>query len=105
MRDQHRMQGEGRRHEHVMILHEVEDAERWLAAWRGEDSRHDLFRASGAAHVHTFQSEENPNLTGLVVAVKDKQALQDMLSSDEGRAAAAADGVIRDSMSVLQETR
>ena len=105
MRGQHRMQGEGQRHEHVMILHEVEDAERWLAAWRGEDSRHDLFRANGAAHVHTFQSEENPNLTGLVVAVKDLQALRDMLSSDEGRAAAAADGVIRDSMTVLQETR
>lgn len=105
MQGQHRMQGEGRRHEHVMILHEVEDAELWLGAWRGEDSRHDLFRANGAAHVHTFQSEENPNLTGLVVAVKDMQALQDMLSSDEGRAAAAADGVIRDSMSMLKETR
>ena len=105
MRGQHRMQGEGRRHEHMMIMHEVEDAGRWLAAWRGEDSRHDLFEANGAAHVHTFQSEENPNLTGLVIAVKDMQAIEDMLSSDEGRAAAAADGVIRDSISVLKEAR
>ena len=105
MRGQHRMQGEGRRHEHVMIVHEVEDAGRWLAAWRGEDSRHDLFRANGAARVHTFQSEENPNLTGLVIAVTDMQALEDMLSSDEGRAAAAADGVIRESLSILKEAR
>jgi hypothetical protein len=105
MRGQHRMQGEGRRHEHMMIMHEVEDAGRWLAAWRGEDSRHDLFEANGAAHVHTFQSEQNPNLTGLVIAVKDRQALEDMLASDEGREAAAADGVIRDSMSVLMEVR
>ena len=88
-----------------MIMHEVEDGERWLAAWRGEDSRHDLFKANGAAHVHTFRSEEDPNLTGLVIAVKDMQALEDMLSSDEGRAAAAADGVIRDSLSVLKEAR
>ena len=88
-----------------MIVHEVEDAERWLAAWRGEDSRHDLFRANGAARVHTFQGEENPNLTGLVIAVTDMRALEDMLSSDEGRAAAAADGVIRESMSILKETR
>ena len=105
MHGQHRMQGEGRRHQHMMIMHEVEDAERWLAAWRGEDSRHDLFEANGAAHVHTFQSEQNPNLTGLVIAVKDRQALEDMLASDEGRDAAAADGVIRDSMSVLTEAR
>ena len=105
MHGQHRMHGEGRRHEHVMIVHEVEDAERWLAAWRGEDSRHDLFRANGAARVHTFQGEENPNLTGLVIAVKDMQALHDMLSSDEGRAAAAEDGVIADSMTVLMEAK
>jgi hypothetical protein len=99
------MQGKGMDHPHLMILHEVEDAERWLSAWRGDNSRHDLFRANGAAHVHTFQSEDNPNLTGLVIAVTDLQALHDMLSSDEGRAAAAEDGVIRDSMQVLKETR
>jgi uncharacterized protein (TIGR02246 family) len=98
-------QGKGMGHPHVMILHEVEDAERWLAAWRGEDSRHDMFRANGAAHVHTFQSKDNPNLTGLVIAVKDMQSLHDMLSSDEGRAAAAEDGVIADSMSVLMEAK
>lgn len=105
MHGQHRMHGEGMRHPHVMILHEVDDADRWLAAWRGGDSRHDLFRANGAAHVHTFQSEDNPNLTGLVIAVQDMQALHDMLSSDEGRAAAKADGVIADSMTVLMEAQ
>ena len=100
-----RMQGEGRRHQHILITHEVEDAERWLAAWRGEDSRHGLFRANGAAHVHTFQDQENPNLTGLVIAVKDMQALHDMLSSEEGLAAAEEDGVIADSMKVLMESK
>jgi uncharacterized protein (TIGR02246 family) len=103
MQGEHRMHGEGRRHQHVMIMHEVEDADRWLAAWRGEDSRHDLFRANGAARVHTFQSADDPNLTGLVIAVKDMEALNDMLSSDEGRAAAKEDGVIADSMTVLTE--
>lgn len=105
MQGKHHMQGEGRRHQHVMIMHEVDDAERWLAAWRGEDSRHNLFRANGAAHVHTFQSEENPNLTGLVVAIKDMQALQDMLSSDAGRAAAKQDGVVAESMTILMERK
>jgi len=41
---------------HLVILHEVDDAEHWLAAWRGENSRHQLFEANGAAHVHTFQN-------------------------------------------------
>ena len=105
MHGKHHKGGKGMGHPHVMILHEVEDAERWLAAWRGEDSRHDMFRENGAAHVHTFQSGENPNVTGLVIAVKDMEAFQGMLSSDEGRAAAAEDGVIAESMTVLQEAK
>ena len=90
---------------HVMILHEVEDAERWLAAWSGEDSRRDLFKANGAMGVHTFQSADNPNLTGLVIGVKDMDALNAMLQSEEGQAAAAEDGVVLESMQRLTETK
>jgi len=90
---------------HVMILHEVEDGARWLAAWSGEDSRHDLFKANGAAHVHTFQDSNNPNLTGLVVAVKDMEAFHAMLQSDDGKAAATEDGVNLDEMTVLMEAK
>jgi len=90
---------------HLMIMHEVDDAEKWLAAWRGEDSRHKLFAENGAAHVHTFRSADNPNLTGLVVAVTDMDALNAMLTSEEGMAAAAEDGVRRDTMTVLGEAK
>ncbi len=86
---------------HLMITHEVDDAEHWLAAWRGEDSRHKMFKDNGAAHVHTFQSADNPNLTGLMIAVSDLDALNAMLASEEGVAAAAADGVRMDTMTVL----
>lgn len=88
---------------HIMISHEVDDAEHWLAAWRGENSRHKLFKDNGAAHVHTFRSAADPNLTGLVVAVKDMGMLQAMLESEEGMAAAAEDGVRRDTIKVLTE--
>ena len=88
---------------HLMISHEVDDVDKWLAAWRGENSRHKLFKENGAAHVHTFRSADNPNLTGLVVAVDDMGALQSMLESDEGLAAAAEDGVRRDTLVVLVE--
>ena len=88
---------------HLVITHEVDDVEQWLAAWRGEDSRHDLFKANGAAHVHTFVNADNPNLTGLVIAVEDMDALTTMLESDQGQAAAAADGVRMDTMIMLTE--
>lgn len=90
---------------HLMIMHEVDDGEKWKAAWRGKDSRHQLFAENGAKHVHTFQSADNPNLTGLVIAVKDMDALNAMLSSEEGIAAAAADGVRSATMRVLPEVK
>jgi hypothetical protein len=89
---------------HLMISHEVEDADRWLAAWAGENSRHTLFMENGAAHVHTFQNPDNPNLTGLVVAVSDMAALTAMLESEQGRVAAAYDGVIMETMTMFVQT-
>jgi len=90
---------------HVMILHEVEDGARWLESWSGEDSRRDLFKANGAAHVHAFQDPNNANLTGLVVAVKDMEAFHTMLQSEEGKAAAVEDGVDLENMTVLMEAK
>ena len=100
---EHRM--EGMHMTHVMITHEVEDADHWLAAWTGPDSRHKLFKENGAKKVHTFQDANNPNLTGLVVAVADMDKFMAMLESDEGKAAAAADGVRMDTMVLLVEKK
>jgi uncharacterized protein (TIGR02246 family) len=88
---------------HLVILHEVDDPEKWLAAWRGDNSRHQLFEANGAAHVHTFQNADNPHLTGLLISVSDMDALNAMLTSEDGQAAAAADGIRADTMKILTE--
>ena len=101
----HERKRERMEHSHVMIMHDVADGEHWLNAWRGEGSRHDLFEANGAKHVHTFQHPDNPNLTGLVVAVEDLDALQAMIDSEEGQAAAAEDGVDMESLQVLMEVK
>jgi ketosteroid isomerase-like protein len=93
----------GRDNEHLMIVHEVNDADHWLAAWRGDDSRRQLFEANGAAHVHTFTNADNPHQVGLVISVSDMAALFAMLESEEGLAAAEADGVRRDTLRVLTE--
>lgn len=89
---------------HLLVVHEVENGDHWLAAWTGENSRRDQFKANGAAHVHTFRSADNPNLTGLVISVADIDAYNAFLGSEEGAAAAAADGVDLDNMTVLIET-
>jgi len=90
---------------HIMITHSVDNADHWSTAWSGPDSRSSLFKDNGAAHVHAFRSENNPNLTGLVIAVEDMDALNAMLMSEEGRAAAAEDGVRMDTMVRMSEVK
>ena len=87
------------------VMHEVKDAEHWLAAWQGEGSRHEMFAEHGVDSVRVFQSPDNPNLTGLVVEVADMEAFQALLTSAEGAAAKEADGVIDKTMRVLAEVR
>lgn len=98
------MAAAGDHHTHMVFVHPVADAGRWLAAWRGENSRAETFKANGAAHVHTFQSSSDPNLTALVVAVEDRDALQAFIESEEGAAAAAEDGADLEAMTVFIQT-
>lgn len=102
---QHRKGMHGKGMSHVMITHEVEDGDRWIAAWTGPDNRRDLFRANGAKGVHAFQSADDPNLTGLVIGVTDMAALEAMLESEEGQAAAAEDGVDMGTMIMYIEVK
>ena len=95
----------GSDNEHLVIIHEVNDADHWLAAWRGDDSRRTMFEANGAAHVHTFTNADNPHQVGLVISVSDMAALFAMLESEEGLASAEADGVRRDTLRVLTEAK
>jgi uncharacterized protein (TIGR02246 family) len=88
----------------VMIVHEVADGDHWMDAWRGESGRRQLFLANGATKVETFRSAVDPNLTGLVVRISDMDAFNAMLASDEGAAAAAADGVDLNNMEMLIKT-
>lgn len=89
----------------LMITHEVEDPARWLAAWRGADSRHKMFAQNGAPHVRTYQSASNPRLTGLLIDVADMGALETMLNSPEGAAAKRQDGVRDPTMRVFMEVK
>jgi ketosteroid isomerase-like protein len=89
----------------VAITHDVKDGDHWLAAWQGENSRHDLFAQHGVANVRVFKNPENPNQVGLLVAANDMAAFEAMLNSDEGAAAKAEDGVIDKGMRVYMEVK
>ncbi len=97
--------GGGAEKPHLMVFHEVEDFDKWIAAWRGDDSRHAMFKAHGVAHAHTFQSADNPNLTGIVMAISDMEAFNAFMDSDEVAEAAAADGVDLEATTFLNEVR
>jgi len=89
----------------VAITHKVKDAEHWLAAWQGEDSRHDHFAQHGVANVRVFQSPETPKKIGILVDVTDMAAFEAFLNSDEGAAAKAEDGVIDKGMGFYVEVK
>ncbi|MDH4048519.1 MAG: DUF4440 domain-containing protein [Gammaproteobacteria bacterium] len=95
--------GGGGDNAHVMAVHEVKDFDSWIAAWRGENSRHDLFKAHGVAHAHTFQNADKPNLTGVVMSVSDMDAFNAFMTTEEAAAAAAADGVDLEKTTFLME--
>lgn len=90
---------------HMMITHEVENPEKWSAAWRGDNSRHALFERNGAAHVHAFQDAGNPTMAAVVIAVSDMDAINKLLESEEGLSAATEDSVVTDTMRVLTEVK
>lgn len=77
----------------LTLTHEVEDAEHWLAAWKGDEGRRALFRQHGASSVQVVQNPENPNLTGLVIEVADTAAFKEFMSSPEAAASKSEDGV------------
>lgn len=82
----------------VVFTHEVQDPARWIAAWRGANSRHALFARHGAPRVRLFENPANVRQKALVVDVADMAALEAMLASPEGAKAKAADGVIEESL-------
>jgi uncharacterized protein (TIGR02246 family) len=95
--------GDGGDKSHVMVVHEVEDFDRWSAAWRGDNNRHEMFSEHGVAHAHTFQNADNPNLTGVVLSISDMDEFNAFMASEEAADAASADGVDLDEATFLKE--
>jgi ketosteroid isomerase-like protein len=89
----------------LTITHDVKDADRWLAAWQGENSRHGDFAEHGVAGVRVFQNPEKQNQVSLLVDVSDMEAFHAYLMSESGAKAKAEDGVIDKGMTVYKEVK
>ncbi|MGA9826851.1 MAG: hypothetical protein WBQ57_00715 [Rhodanobacteraceae bacterium] len=87
----------------LIIFHEVEDGARWAKAWqKGVGSRHEMFERIGVT-CRTFRDPQNPNSTGLVVAVPDMEKFQSFMASEEAARAMKEDGLKPETMRVLGE--
>ena len=89
----------------VSVTHEVKDKDVWLAAWTGPNSRKEMFAANGAGAIKVFDAPDDPKRVGLLVEVIDMDAMMAWLTSPEGAAAKAEDGVIDSTMRFMTEVK
>lgn len=82
----------------LMVFHEVDDVERWLASPR----RAELFGPLGIK-VRTFRDPQGSNRIGLIVETPDLATWHGALQTDEALAAMKHDGVRRDTILELVE--
>jgi hypothetical protein len=80
----------------LMITHDVDDLETWLASPR----RQELFGPLGIS-ARTCVDSERSNHVGLVVEVPDVETLQQVLASPEAAAAMQHDGVRPETLHIM----
>jgi hypothetical protein len=82
----------------VLIFHEVDDVNHWLASPR----RMELFGPLGMS-ARTFIDPTQSNRVGLIAEIPDMETFQNVMTSDAATEAMKADGVRGDTVVVLVE--
>ena len=82
----------------LMIFHEVDDVEHWLAS----PKREELFGPLGIK-VRTFRDPQGSNRIGLIVETPDLETWHDALQTVQALEAMEYDGVRRDTILELVE--
>jgi len=83
----------------VIIFHEVDDVQHWLA----QPTREAVFGPLGIT-VKTFVDPEESNRVGLIVDVPDMAAFQEVMASDVAADAMKTDGVRPNTLVMLVES-
>jgi hypothetical protein len=83
----------------LMLFHEVDDVDHWLASPRREE-----FFAPMGMTARTFIDPEKTSRVGLILEVPDMDTFQRALQSEEAAEAMRFDGVRPDTLVVLVES-
>jgi uncharacterized protein (TIGR02246 family) len=89
--------------ETLVVTHEVDDFDHWLAAWQGDDGRPSDFAAHGISGARTFQNQGDPNLIALVLDVADMDAWASFMQSEAAQTAMSEDGVKKNTLRTFAE--
>jgi hypothetical protein len=84
----------------IMIHHDVDDTEQWLAA----TTREEFFGPLGITDVKTFTNPDKPTQVALSMDVPDLDALRAALQTPEAAEAMKKDGVHGDSVVIFVES-
>ena len=82
----------------VMVFHEVDDVDHWLAA----PTREAVFGPMGIT-IRTFVDPEKSNRVGLIVDVPDMAAFREVMASTVAADAMSSDGVRPETLVLLVE--
>jgi hypothetical protein len=82
----------------LLIFHEVDDVDRWLASPRREE----LAGAQGFT-ARLFRDPQGSNRVGIILEVPDMASFEKMLEADPTWESAKADGVRVDTAVILHE--
>jgi hypothetical protein len=83
----------------ILIHHDVDDTEKWLAA----TTREEFFGPLGVTDIKTYTNPQKPTQVGLTMEVSDLDALTAALQTPEAAEAMKKDGVHGDSVVLCVE--
>lgn len=83
----------------VIGYHEIKDAQHWLSS----PKREQLFGPVGITTIRTFVDPQNPTRAAVLMDVPDLDALMAVMQTAEAREAMEYDGVLPETLVILQE--
>ena len=84
----------------ILIHHDVDNTEHWLAS----PKREEFFGPLGITNIRKFTNPQNPTQVGLMLDAPDLEALAAALETPEAAAAMRDDGMHSDSVVLLVES-
>jgi hypothetical protein len=83
----------------VIGYHEIKNAQHWLSS----PKRQQLFGPIGITNIRTFVDPQNPTRAAVLMDVPDLEALEAVMQTTEAREAMEYDGVLPETLVMLQE--